>query len=52
MATAVPAGSPPAAAAISIVPAPSVIVIFVPSVNVALVNVLPVELPINKWPSV
>ena len=48
MATAVPAGSPPAAAAIVIEPAASVIVIFAPSVNVAFVNVLPVVLPINN----
>ena len=38
--------------AIDIEPAPGVILIPVPAVSEALVNVLPVELPINNWPSV
>jgi hypothetical protein len=38
--------------AILIEPEPGVIDIPVPAVNEALVNVLPVELPINNWPSV
>ena len=38
--------------AIVIDPEPGVIDIPVPAVNEALVNVLPVELPINNWPSV
>jgi hypothetical protein len=38
--------------AIVIEPEPGVILIPVPAVNEALVNVLPVELPIKSWPSV
>ena len=52
MATAVPAGSPPEAAAIVIDPAPSVMVILEPAVSVAFVSVFPVVLPINNWPFV
>ena len=52
MATAVPAGSPPAAAAIVIEPAPSVMVMFVPAVSVAFAKVLPVVLPMSNCPFV
>ena len=38
--------------AIDIEPEPGVMDMPVPAVNEALVNVLPVELPINNWPSV
>ena len=43
---------PPPVAAMLIDPPPFVIEMPDPAVSVALVNVLPVELPINSWPSV
>ena len=42
----------PPVALIVIEPAPFVIATPEPAVNVALVKVLPVELPISSWPSV
>lgn len=43
---------PPLVAAIVIEPAPLVMLMFAPAISVALVNVLPVLLPIRSWPSV